>query len=236
MLTSVSESSTQHALLDFLSYARRATLDVIGAAGTFLIFRVTRSHSGDNTTGFGYEINAIELGEKNELAAAFTYLLANHRATSLWRFFVHLFPILRYVVKLGLYFAGGCGTLADPYLASKPDWSEQAKSLTIAVDAMKRIGTGIVNEKKSAALKDAQTRGTSTIDRNHVAGRDLLAVLSSCSIGSTLRSLVDIDQIIDSVKANMATDLRPSQKLSDDEVAARECHQFPRLCRIATTL
>ena len=51
---------------------------------------------------------------------------------------------------------------------------------------MSRIGASIVKEKKSAALKEAQMKGSSTVDRSRMAGKDLLEMLSACTTESTL--------------------------------------------------
>jgi hypothetical protein len=46
--------------------------------------------------GLGYEVNAIELGGKNELATAFR---DKNRSFSLRQIFIAFFPILGYVVN-----------------------------------------------------------------------------------------------------------------------------------------
>ena len=65
---------------------------------------------------------------------------------------------------------------------------------------MRKIGLGLVAEKKAAILADSQGKGRG-VEKKDVSGRDLLTLL---------------------IKANMATDIPDSQRLSDDEVLARE--------------
>lgn len=69
-----------------------------------------------------------------------------------------------------------------------------------AKEVSRRIGMQLIREKKEAlkAHVDAEKRG---VKRNDLRGRDLLSLL---------------------IKANMATDVPESQKLSDDDVLARE--------------
>ena len=62
---------------------------------------------------------------------------------------------------------------------------------------MRRIGLKLIAEKKASIL---QTSGQ-TVEKKDVHGRDLLTLL---------------------IKANMATDIPESQRLTDEEVLARE--------------
>jgi len=99
LLNLVAESPVKSTHLNFLNYASRATLDVIGAAGTYSFSALLSCIYLGDIIGFGYEINAIELGEKNELAAAFTSLRDKNRTFSLPQILVAFFPILGYVVS-----------------------------------------------------------------------------------------------------------------------------------------
>lgn len=63
---------------------------------------------------------------------------------------------------------------------------------------MARIGKELLSDAKAAALANATEKGE--IDKNSLRGRDLLSLL---------------------VKANMATDIPESQRLSDEDVLAR---------------
>lgn len=70
----------------------------------------------------------------------------------------------------------------------------------VSQEVMKRIGRQLIAEKKAAIIADSQEKGRS-IEKKDVSGRDLLTLL---------------------IKANMATDIPDNQRLSDDEVLARE--------------
>jgi hypothetical protein len=47
------------------------------------------------------------------------------------------------------------------------------------VATMSRTGASIVKEKKSAALKEAQMKGSSTVDRSYMARKGSLEILSA---------------------------------------------------------
>lgn len=68
---------------------------------------------------------------------------------------------------------------------------------------MTQIGEELLTNAKAAALASATEKGE--IEKNSLHGRDLLSLL---------------------VKANMATDIPESQKLSDKDVIARTCRQL----------
>lgn len=65
---------------------------------------------------------------------------------------------------------------------------------------MGRIGRQLIAEKKASILAESREKGRG-VERKDVSGRDLLTLL---------------------IKANMATDIRDSQRLTDDEVLARK--------------
>jgi hypothetical protein len=64
---------------------------------------------------------------------------------------------------------------------------------------MRRIGMQLIAEKKAAILAESREKGRG-IERKDLRERDLLTLL---------------------IKANMASDIPESQRLSDDEVLAR---------------
>ena len=68
---------------------------------------------------------------------------------------------------------------------------------------MRRIGAQLIAEKKAAILRDRSENKEKDggIERSDMRGRDLLTLL---------------------LKANMATDIPDSQRLSDEDVLARE--------------
>ncbi|KAF8318459.1 cytochrome P450 [Clavulina sp. PMI_390] len=169
MLSFVQTSSAVPAPLDMYDFANRATLDVISSAG------------------FGYEVNAIERGNENELAAAFNDLfsaVSDVRPAQILRSF---FPVLSQII---------------------PDWSPRVTATTRATETMRRIGDELTEEKKRNAINAAtllsrspEKSETPGVEASQLGGsKDLLSIL---------------------VKANMAIDLKPSQKLSDTEVAAQ---------------
>ncbi len=63
---------------------------------------------------------------------------------------------------------------------------------------MRRIGLDLIAEKKASILAASGQNG---VEKKNVIGRDLLTLL---------------------IKANMATDIPDSQRLTDEEVLARE--------------
>ena len=65
--------------------------------------------------------------------------------------------------------------------------------------SMSRIGRQLIAEKKAAILAESRDKGR--VQKKDVSGRDLLTLL---------------------IKANMATDIPDSQRLTEDEVLARE--------------
>ncbi|KAF8319095.1 cytochrome P450 [Clavulina sp. PMI_390] len=155
-LKMINESPTQPLRINLVRHMVGVTLDVIGAAG------------------FGYDIGAIEHGEKNELVKSFNYFFANNSNFD-WRMILfRTFPALEIL----------------------PDFSERSKSRKQAVATMQRIGAEIVGDKKKVASAEAQLGVKSSAG----GAKDLLALL---------------------VRANMADDLKASQKLSDEEVAAQ---------------
>ena len=70
---------------------------------------------------------------------------------------------------------------------------------------MRRIGLQLIAEKKAAILAESREKGKA-VERKDLQERDLLTLL---------------------IRANMATDIPESQRLTDDEVLARECPFSP---------
>ena len=69
-----------------------------------------------------------------------------------------------------------------------------------AMGVMHRIGRSLIAEKKSAVRADMAQKGRG-VEKQDMGDRDLLTLL---------------------IKANMATDVPESQRLTDDEVLARK--------------
>ncbi|KAI0742839.1 cytochrome P450 [Daedaleopsis nitida] len=78
------------------------------------------------------------------------------------------------------------------------DWFPDTRMKTVeqAHVVMRRIGTQLIEDKKRAILNDASDK-SGGVEKRNVHGRDLLTLL---------------------IKANMATDIPPEQRLSDEEV------------------
>ena len=76
---------------------------------------------------------------------------------------------------------------------------------------MRRIGLQLIAEKKAAILGE-KTSEKQGVERKDVQGRDLLSLL---------------------IKANMAVDIPENQRLSDEEVLARQYYTFLHIIRIA---
>ncbi|THH29155.1 hypothetical protein EUX98_g5030 [Antrodiella citrinella] len=74
--------------------------------------------------------------------------------------------------------------------------TERSRKLAVAMEVMHRIGMELIREKKAAIQHEA----ISGIEKKDVQGRDLLSLL---------------------IRANMATDIPESQRLSDEDVLAQ---------------
>ncbi len=69
---------------------------------------------------------------------------------------------------------------------------------------MRRIGIGLIQEKKAQIAREKSDSKSGGVERKDMQGRDLLTLL---------------------LKANMATDIPDSQRLSDEDVLARESYR-----------
>ncbi|KAG6375161.1 cytochrome P450 [Boletus reticuloceps] len=76
--------------------------------------------------------------------------------------------------------------------------SDRARTTKVATRTMNRIGRELLSDAKAVARESATEKGE--IEKNNLHGRDLLSLL---------------------VKANMATDIPESQRLSDEDVLAQ---------------
>lgn len=81
----------------------------------------------------------------------------------------------------------------------QPD--ERAKRLDHAQDVMRRIGLQLIEEKKAQIAREMSEGKSGGVERKDIQGRDLLTLL---------------------MKANMATDIPENQRLSHEDVLARE--------------
>ena len=80
---------------------------------------------------------------------------------------------------------------------------------------MRRIGLQLIAEKKAAILAEKPSSGKDTLARKDLQGRDLLTLL---------------------LKANMAMDIPEDQRLTDEEVLARESLIMRRLPPLTSLL
>ncbi|KAH9885221.1 cytochrome P450 [Cubamyces lactineus] len=85
-----------------------------------------------------------------------------------------------------------------PILDIFPD--ERAKSVGRAQEVMRRIGNQLIQEKKAEIQREMSESKSGNVAQKDVRGRDLLTLL---------------------LKANMATDIPDSQRLSDEDVLAQ---------------
>ena len=78
--------------------------------------------------------------------------------------------------------------------------NERVKKMEDARATMQRIGMQLLQQKKAEIMREHSEKSTSALERKDVQGRDLLTLL---------------------IKANMASDVPDSQRLTDEEVLAR---------------
>ncbi|KAF8318460.1 cytochrome P450 [Clavulina sp. PMI_390] len=168
ILNSVRVSPGTPAPLDVYEISSRATLEVISSAG------------------FGYETNAIESGNENELVASFNALFSSVTEVQPLEIIVTTLPIMSYL----------------------PDWSHRHAATARATATMRRIGDELVDKKKRDIINNTTVASQSS-DKGGKPGLEV----------SQLGGSKDLLSIL--VRANMATDLKPSQKLSDKDVAAQ---------------
>ncbi|KAA1468825.1 cytochrome P450 [Dentipellis sp. KUC8613] len=125
--------------------------------------------------GFDYSFDALHASEDhpNELNAAVAKVFS-FDPESLIMHLQLFFPILRHL----------------PTASQR----ERARAMT----TMRRIGNGLIAQKKAAVL--AEHRDAKTVGKEHVQGRDLLSLL---------------------IRANMATDLPESYRMEDKDVLSQ---------------
>ncbi|EIN14704.1 cytochrome P450 [Punctularia strigosozonata HHB-11173 SS5] len=126
--------------------------------------------------GFNYQFNSLDGGKTNELNQAMTTMLKATGGTRLWTILQARIPPLRWVV--------GHRTARD-------------RHVEFSQNTMKRIGYGLISERKAALRAEKQG---AYIEKSDVQGRDLLSLL---------------------VKANMAVDVPEDQRLSDHEILSQ---------------
>ncbi|KAG8902491.1 hypothetical protein FRC00_005954 [Tulasnella sp. 408] len=138
--------------------------------------------------GFDYEFNSLTEFERDELVRAFIDVFAPSSSPNMLGLLAYYFPILKFIPN------------------------ERAKAVARSKSVMQRIGTKLVNDKREAILA---SNGVDEIGKKLVVGRDLLTVLSE-SKGEQIEFIVLTTALV--VKANMATDVKDSERLTDQEV------------------
>ncbi|KIO26751.1 hypothetical protein M407DRAFT_197174 [Tulasnella calospora MUT 4182] len=122
-------------------------------------------------SGFDYAFETLSQGETDELVRAFMDLFAPMQSPPTLAFLADIIPLLRIIP------------------------TERAKVIARSTAVMARVGGRLVREKRAAVL--AAASGADAVEKESVAGRDLLSVL---------------------IKANMATDIKDSERMNDAEV------------------
>lgn len=84
---------------------------------------------------------------------------------------------------------------------------------------MRRIGAQIVEEKKRDAMATMPAASRDVVNASQMGGRDLLSVLGKLNCIFSISGLINPRYA--TVKANLADNSKPSQKLNDGDVAAR---------------
>jgi len=156
--------------VDVLSWLARATLDVIGEAGTSLLMPLSQVLI--SVSGFGYSFHSLPTpgtdpsnADKtdNELARAFATVFSPGQQFSKLSILAIWFPFLRRLVRCTFKSQSSSNPHA---LVQRPESraSQEAKA------TMQRIGTQLINERKAAHSSDLPKCDTPT-------SRDILSVL-----------------------------------------------------------
>lgn len=178
-----------------MGWLSRATLDIIGLAGK-RYRSVTRQVFDGFEIGFNYDFEALDpSGHVNELSEAFNVLFFPQGGNQLFGFLQGIIPPLRHIVCT--FILALRRLLSSVYLFQRTKNSRKAE---VAQAVMDRIGRQLIAEKKAAIWAESREKGRD-VEKKDVSGRDLLTLL---------------------IKANMATDIPDSQRLTDEEVLARE--------------
>ncbi|KAI0374515.1 cytochrome P450 [Pilatotrama ljubarskyi] len=154
--------------------------------------------------GFDYHLGALDAhgGKPNELYQAFAKIFAVVPPVSLFRILMDFFPSLDFFVRaltLLRLFSHGALRSPGPDMVEQPD--ERTRTINEARAVMRRIGSQLIREKRAEILAERAENGEgATAGKRSVRSRDLLTLL---------------------IRANMATDITDSQRLSDEEVLAQ---------------
>ncbi|KAI0336177.1 cytochrome P450 [Cubamyces sp. BRFM 1775] len=126
--------------------------------------------------GFGLDLKALnKSGESNEIDESFCEIFSAVPPVTLYRVLMDWFPSLDFF----------------------PD--ERTKKIRHARAVIRRIGVGLIREKKAAIQRELDS-GNGVLDKKDLPGKDLLTLL---------------------IRANMATNLADNQRLTDEEVLSQ---------------
>lgn len=150
-----------------------------------------------SAVGFNYEFNALNpSGKPSELAEAFEKIFKVPEKIPLMMILRNFFPILNIIVS--------APDMLHPSrvreMLTRSQKDERVRQVEQAKATMNRIGTQLIAEKKAAIAREASEKKSHGGGGQSLQGRDLLTLL---------------------IKANMATDIPDSQRLSDADVLSR---------------
>lgn len=83
--------------------------------------------------------------------------------------------------------------------------TDRSRALSSTLKATRAIGIDLISEKRSEILASADVDAKGGVEKRNIQGRDLLTLL---------------------IKANMATDIPDSARMSDEEILARESTRY----------
>jgi hypothetical protein len=150
------------------------------------------------TLGFNYRFDALSSdkdGDSNELSKAFSIVFRADARMSLLTVLRSIFPLLRILVSHQPQ------TNEDTFSSSQPRTARE-KVKREAKRNMARIGQQILRDSRAAIVASSnQNHGLDSAGKGGANGRDLLSLL---------------------IRANMSRDLPECQRMSDEDVLARE--------------
>jgi len=83
--------------------------------------------------------------------------------------------------------------------------TDRSRALSSTLKATRAIGKDLISQKRSEILASADVDAKGGVEKRNIQGRDLLTLL---------------------IKANMATDIPDSARMSDEEILARESTRY----------
>ena len=83
--------------------------------------------------------------------------------------------------------------------------TDRSRSFSSTLNAIRAIGKNLISQKKSEIFASADVDAKGGVEKRNIQGRDLLSLL---------------------IKANMATDIPDSARMSDEDILARESARY----------